>query len=60
MTFDDIQRFLEESLSFFADIGHNNIMKNWLGQHAFELLFELCAKKDMSSTGINLHLKYRR
>jgi len=49
-TFDDVQRFLEVSLSFLADVSHNNIMKNWLGKYAFELLFELCSRKDLGST----------
>jgi hypothetical protein len=49
-----VQRFLEASLSFLANIAHSNIMKSWLGKHAFDLLFELCVRKDLGSTGISL------
>ena len=45
------QQIFEVALGFFADIAYDNILKDWIGENAFECLFQICAKPDYRAKG---------
>lgn len=44
-----LQRILEASLAFLSNMAHENALKSWLGEHAFDLLFDLLKREHGSS-----------
>lgn len=43
------EKFLERCIEFFVNIGHHQQLKNWLGEHVFELLCNLCSQPNLST-----------